>query len=270
MHSVAEFAGEAFESVTHADSRVWRTLWLLVSKPGFLTKEFVEGRRARYLPPFRLYLVLSVVLFLVIALLSHETEVAGHRTAESGIMPHSLDDVQVVTVPTRPGESKEDRARRICGDGQYGLPKSWIPRAREACEKVIVDDGHAFAEAMVHNIPRALFLLIPLLALVMRLMYRRRHYVEHLLFFIHNHAFTFVLFALLLVAMTVTEWAWLLTLFVFLVLFYPPLYTYKAMRRVYAQGRWMTRAKFTVLAMSYLTLMVLLGIFTAIYSLVTL
>src|SRR5215207_2111780 len=66
LHTVAHFAGEAFESISHADSRLWRTLWYLLVRPGFLTHEFFLGRRARYLPPFRLYLVISVLFFLVI------------------------------------------------------------------------------------------------------------------------------------------------------------------------------------------------------------
>ena len=69
-HSLAlgEFLGEAAEVITHADSRVWRTVVPLLFRPGYLTQQFIKGRRASYLPPFRLYLVLSVVFFLVIPL----------------------------------------------------------------------------------------------------------------------------------------------------------------------------------------------------------
>ena len=63
LHTVAHFAAEAFESISHADSRLWSTLWYLLARPGFLTREFFKGRRVRYLPPFRLYLVISVVFF---------------------------------------------------------------------------------------------------------------------------------------------------------------------------------------------------------------
>jgi len=271
VHSFHEFASEAFESVTHADSRVWRTLWLLLSKPGFLTREFAEGRRARYLPPFRLYLVLSVVLFLVFALVSHpRVETISYPAADGGILPKKLNDVRVETIPRKPTESKEDHARRVCAGTEFAVPAAWMPRLEEACVKVVADDGHAFAEAMIHNIPRALFVLIPLLALVMKAMYWRHYYVEHLLFFIHNHAFTFVLFTLFLLAMAVTSSAWLITLLVLIVVIYPPIYTYKAMRRVYAQGRWITRAKFSALTLGYLTLLLVLAVVTSLYSLVTL
>src|SRR5436190_18919279 len=55
VHSVTHFAAEALESITHADSRLWRTLWFLLAKPGRLTLEFFAGHRVSYLPPVRLY-----------------------------------------------------------------------------------------------------------------------------------------------------------------------------------------------------------------------
>ena len=76
IHTFAHFAGEAFENITHADSRVWRTVWVLVSKPGCLTREFFSGRRGRYLPPVRLYLVVSLVFFLLAGLADNQQEPA--------------------------------------------------------------------------------------------------------------------------------------------------------------------------------------------------
>jgi len=104
----------------------------------------------------------------------------------------------------------------------------------------------------------------------MKLMYWRRYYVEHLLFFIHNHAFTFVLFTLFMLAMAITSWTWLIVLYVLVVLLYPPVYTYRAMRRVYPQRRWITRLKFIALACVYLVFVVAIAIFTSVYSLLTL
>src|ERR1700723_3691896 len=61
--STRELFHEAIEGITHSDSRLWNSLKLLWFKPGKLTQEFVAGRRAAYLPPFRLYLVFSVIFF---------------------------------------------------------------------------------------------------------------------------------------------------------------------------------------------------------------
>jgi hypothetical protein len=57
---VAEVAKETFE----VDGRAARTLKVLFRHPGVLTREFLAGRRRSYTPPFRLYLVISVVSFL--------------------------------------------------------------------------------------------------------------------------------------------------------------------------------------------------------------
>jgi len=73
VHSVWHFAGEAFEDLTHADSRLWGTVGALLFKPGFLTCEFLAGRRVKYLPPLRLYLVLSLLFFVVAAYDSDNT-----------------------------------------------------------------------------------------------------------------------------------------------------------------------------------------------------
>lgn len=49
--------------VTDLDTRLYRTLKVLVRQPGHLTVEYLHGRRTRYVPPLRLYLALSVVYF---------------------------------------------------------------------------------------------------------------------------------------------------------------------------------------------------------------
>jgi hypothetical protein len=266
VHSMREFASETFESITHADSRLWRTLWYLISRPGFLTVEFLEGRRARYLPPFRLYLVMSVVLFLAAASMSHNAVFVGISVGDDG----SVEGTNVESA-VADNETPAQRAERLCAGSHFGIgPKSWEPRFREACYKVVADRGRSFIESFYHNLPRALFLLLPFLALVMKLLYWRRYYVEHLLFFIHNHAFTFVLFTLFTLAMAITSWAWLIVLYVLLVLFYPPIYSYRAMRRVYAQGKGITRAKFLILALVYLVFVIAIAVATSVYSLLTL
>jgi uncharacterized protein DUF3667 len=260
-----EFASETFENLTHADSRLWRTLWFLISRPGFLTVEFLEGRRARYLPPLRLYLVLSVVLFLVASSLNHSKVAFAFSIDDKG-----SPNASKIDTTQRPDETPEQRAQRICGkdfDLEAGTEQREL---REACYKVMLDSGHEFAERFYHNVPRALFLLLPILALFMKLLYWRRYYVEHLLFFIHTHAFTFVLFTFFTVGMAITSQGWLVTLYILVALIYPPVHTYKAMRRVYAQGKWKTRLKFLALACVYFVFVFALALVTSVYSLLTL
>ena len=63
-----ELAGEAMDAFLSFDSRILRTMGLLLSKPGLLSEEFLEGRQRRYVHPFKLYFAISVVLFLTLSL----------------------------------------------------------------------------------------------------------------------------------------------------------------------------------------------------------
>ncbi|MGB5491313.1 MAG: DUF3667 domain-containing protein, partial [Woeseiaceae bacterium] len=63
--SLWELISDAFGDLLEIDSRLWRTLIPLFMRPGQLTRDYLEGRRARYMPPFRTYLVLSVIFFVV-------------------------------------------------------------------------------------------------------------------------------------------------------------------------------------------------------------
>jgi hypothetical protein len=57
--------GDFFDSVLNIDSRVFRTLWPLFSRPGRLSLEYFAGHRVRYVSPVRLFVFLSIVTFFV-------------------------------------------------------------------------------------------------------------------------------------------------------------------------------------------------------------
>ena len=63
LPTLRKFMHDATGRLVSLDSRLWRTLFALVAKPGFLTREYFDGRRRRYVRPTRLYLVMSVILF---------------------------------------------------------------------------------------------------------------------------------------------------------------------------------------------------------------
>ncbi len=63
--SFRTFLNNIFLALTFADSRFVKALWLIVSKPGFLTKEFAEGRKVKYLKPLSVFFLLNLVYFLV-------------------------------------------------------------------------------------------------------------------------------------------------------------------------------------------------------------
>ena len=60
-HLVSHF----FQDITHFDGKFFRTLGLLIRKPGFLSRKYMEGRRAGYLNPVRMYVFTSALFFLI-------------------------------------------------------------------------------------------------------------------------------------------------------------------------------------------------------------
>jgi hypothetical protein len=121
-------------------------------------------------------------------------------------------------------------------------------------------------ESFLRNVPRSLFLFLPLLAAAMMLMYwrPRRYYVEHLLLFVHNHAFVFLL--ALLAWLTSTLLPFVSNWIGFAVTLYIAWYSYRSMRVVYGQGRWLTLSKLVVLSFFYLVSGILMLMITSIYS----
>jgi hypothetical protein len=333
VHTVGHFAGEAFESISHADSRLWRTLLYLLTRPGFLTREFFDGRRVRYLPPFRLYLVISVLFFLVVGLGGSETgaeirkpqspeeiaavnavaeqfaagelpgmsddarskvadelralaakqktELEAKQAAADGRAPTpvpkaggdpDLGDVDVMT-----GEGVENGIQQFCRDFRNSAAADKTPATENRrnvlrwCRRFEERGASAIGEGIAHNIPRAMFVFLPLLALCMKLMYWRpkRYYVEHLLFLVHNHAFVFLATSIVMLIGLIPgvgDYAWPLYWANF---FYMAWYIYRAMRNVYQQDRGLTVLKYLTLGYLYFVAGLSVFLMTAIYSAIT-
>lgn len=270
IHSTWHFVQETVEDLTHADSRLWRTLAALLVRPGFLTREFLEGRRVSYLPPVRLYLVLSVIYFLILALVPQTVDNRAQFAAISGS--------QITVHPLLPGATRASpldaaSARRFCASFPDPGPwASWLrPRIVANCMAMMSDNGQHLREAMLHNAGRAMFLLLPLLALVMKVLYHRpaRHYVEHLLFFVHNHSFLFLILATYALLTGVGP-AWLRTVLHPAMWIYSTVYFYVSMLRVYGQGWLRSAVKLGLLAGAYIVLGALLATITFAYSFLTL
>jgi hypothetical protein len=65
--TVRDFTHELAEELFSYDGKIYRSVWLLFARPGFLTREAFADRRASYFSPLRLYLVFSVLFFATFA-----------------------------------------------------------------------------------------------------------------------------------------------------------------------------------------------------------
>jgi len=192
------------------------------------------------------------------------------------------------TLATATPEERAATARVMadpCGEDSFKveggpLLGQYEPRLREACRKIVADQ-QSFGRALWDNIPKMMFIFLPLIAAVMSLLYVRsgRYYVEHLLFVVHFHAFFFLAGVVVLLLERLSEWtsgsvATGITAVESIVgavlTFYVPWYLLRAMRRVYAQSWWKTLPKYALLGIAYLLALAFTGIGLLAYTALTL
>ena len=272
--SMKEVAGDVTHSLLHLDSRVWRTLRLLVRKPGELTREFITGRHQQYIPPFRLYLAISILYFALSALLpeSGMFDLDGSAPADDVVAPARVEvsaelkrELEAEGVPRERIEAatKDDGDCKINFFSDTPNSTPFEQSLSRACEQMKKDGGKLFAERFAATAPKLMFLFLPLMAFVALLFYwrPRRLYAEHLVLFLHNHAFTFLLLGFTAVLNEVAELkfpgAGALNVVMFLLWCWLPYYVYRSMRVVYGNGRALTLLKFFTISTIYF---VLLGI----------
>jgi Protein of unknown function (DUF3667) len=292
VHDFWHFTSEALEDLTHADSRLWQTLTALLFRPGFLTREFLEGRRVRYLPPVRLYLVVSLIFFIIVGLSSRSPNSYvvlsyGGNSFHYQVVPTDKvpgpGGVGGTSTPAASGSatgpatltSTPAAREHLCEEFGASVARraGWFgrfaPRVTQSCLTALAAGGvEHFNEVVERNLERAMFLFLPLLALAMKPLYLQppRHYIEHLLFFLHSHAFLFVLLGVSALVGMSTSSPLVLEPIDTAIAIYVPIYFYLALRQVYGQGRWLTLSKLAGLAVVYCFLGIVLVAATASYS----
>lgn len=256
MPTTRELIFEALEGITHSDSRLWLTLKYLVFMPGKLTTEYMAGRRAAYLPPFRLYLVMSV-LFFVIASLGGGQALRMADQQSSGAPEATLNQ-----------KTPEETCRNIETD----LGPSVQAHLTRACEGMVRDRGRTLLHDVLNLAPKVLFVLLPLTALFNLLLYwrPRERYVVHLLFFLHLHAFVFLALTLALLitrlGSTLPVLGGTARVLVSAILIYLPVYLYRALRKLFRRDIGSTLIKEAVLLVSYLIIFGLATIGVFLYA----
>jgi hypothetical protein len=246
--SVRELVTDAFWELSGWDGRFLATVKALVRAPGQLTIDFLEGRRSRFISPLRLYLLASLLYFLVAASVPETATTNGTTVSAAGI--------QIGTTTTAAGrvQAAEVKARNQ-GLTQAGRDSAMAdieraPRIMRPLLRRAVTDGAGFRRSVLDTLPRALFALVPVYAAILAVFYRRRKYPEHLYFSLHLHAFFFVALTVATAA-KFTHSAALAVLVTALAVLWDAVYFVKAARRVYGGSIAVTLAKSVGIMMLY-------------------
>jgi hypothetical protein len=171
--TVRELAGDAWHELTGYDGRIMATLRGL-GRPGFLTREYIAGRRAQYLPPVRIYFIVSVLYFLIAA--------AAPEIGDGGVRIDVTDSDRGSLNLT-----EEDR-KQLLAEVETA---AWY--VRPMLRSILVDPA-GFRARMFTILPRVAFALLPVFAAIVFVFYRRQHFPTALVFAVHLHVFAFIVF----------------------------------------------------------------------------
>lgn len=280
--SVWHLLSHLFKDITHFDGKFFTSMKDLIWKPGFLSLEYMKGRRAAYLNPIRMYLFTSFIFFLIFFSLY---KIDGDNLNAGNI--DNMDSVQLKQSPEKynngiPTAKKEIRERIFdtasiqllsrkyrsmveydssvkAGKKYNWLEKQLVYKNIELNKKYKNNPGSLISNLfnkLQHSIPQMLFVLLPLFALFLKLLYIRRkffYYTDHAIFTIHFYIFVFIDMLLIfgiskLEAITGFTWLQYLNIFMILVLFF---YLYEAMRNFYKQSRLKIFLKYLLLLFSF-------------------
>ena len=241
-HLLSDFFGDIFSY----DSRVFRTLVPLLCKPGLLTQQYNLGQRVRFVPPVRLFIIISLLYFFFLSLTGVEDDriiitdavQTGAGITES-VTTSGPRSTTVLADKQKPGESSD--AKDLNGSGAANVFVRKVMAASKNREQV--------AATVFAWMPRVMFMLIPVFAFLLKIFYRKsgKYYVHHLVFSLHFQSFLFLLLFLLLPLSNAFE-----NLTDKIVIIAAPVYLFMSMRRVYAETFMSTLLKCLTLSVSYL------------------
>lgn len=306
--SFGAFARDWLGSVFGFDGRVWRTLSLLLIRPGRLSHEYLQGRRASYVSPLRLYFFVSLAAFLVLTAadgslvnvskgdqdavdltLDLETLDLEDPLAETPEPQSEPDGASQEESPLAPPASSEEgpedpeslneaadmQSSETVADSVETTADAFEAATEDFVERAVetaTGNRDQFKKEFAKNLPKAVFVLVPFYAVLLKLFFRRRYrsFVQHLVVSLHLHTTAFVLIALGNVADLVLQLGGsnsdpgssLATLILVI-------HTFMSLRQAYGDRRRVLMLKYAFLSMAHLIalgLVMFVNLFFAFYQ----
>lgn len=271
MELLQQFGGAYLST----EGALWRTLWLLVRRPGELTREYFAGRRKHYVLPLRLYLTVSV---LVLTALSFKAPNEDWLVLDDGPRP-AAGAASGTASSARPAAASA-ASPRASGDRmnlEFGFATVHVDGSAVRCDGLPAwacdrfaqrlgrspDErarfGQTLGQRFFSHLGTGMFVLLPLYAALMMLAYAGsgRRYTEHLVFALHVHAFWFLMVGVSLVGWKPASDVASLAI---------PAYTFMAMGRTYGDRRWPRLARSVFVASAYSAAMVLVMSLLALWA----
>lgn len=274
--STREFLHEFIGHYVALEGKLWKSLGLLLFRPGRLTLEYIKGRRVRYVQPLRMYLTFSLIFFAVLKFSMHDVnlhvgEGDKHATAPAAVAarkdaahgrdaapqkeaasaaaaaeaaaspPVHASKTDMVLKEDSPGEFAD--FSRTVGAKVRPYNTHVASRIEHFGDLPVEEELALLEESFYHYAPYAIFCMMPFFALYLKVLYlgSGRRYGEHLLFALHTNAFAFL--AMTLMVLMPGGFGFVIFLLWMWLAFYLP----TAMRKVYGGSRRLTLLRWVVL-----------------------
>nr|WP_315179830.1 DUF3667 domain-containing protein [uncultured Flavobacterium sp.] len=291
-----------FEDLTHYENAFWRTIKNLLFKPSALTKEYLSGKRLSYLAPVRLYIFISFITFLLIAIFPSEINSSEKTTGKEAIFTTKNKSFQNTiskndsVKKSKTASNEEDELINFGYDSVEQLDS--IQKHAPESEKLsdfsywmnkkiqIVKENNTqseiiekFISSFTHNLPKVLFVFMPIFAFFLWLFHNKKrwYYFDHGIFTLHYFSFLLLLFLLLfLINKGLTPFSELgLVTFIqvitnFVGIGWMVYYFFPAHHRFYGETRFISFLKSSLLFfINFILIIIILSIF-AIYTFINL
>jgi len=209
-----------FEDLTHYENAFWKTIKNLLFKPSTLSKEYLSGKRLSYLAPVRLYIFISFITFLLIALFpsnvsdeltKNDKEITSNFEKaitkekknwkeKSYLKSKTLDKsyFRLKTMKEIDSIQKYGKESEKLNTTTYWFYEKAVHVTEKYTKKEIIEK---FIESFVHNIPKILFIIMPFFAFFLWIFHNKKkwYYFDHGIFTLHYFSFLLLIFLIMFV-----------------------------------------------------------------------
>lgn len=217
---VRTLLGELASAYFSWDSKFFRTIVPLITKPGHVSKEYMAGKRKTFVAPMRMYLFFSVVFFFTLSMFNTGGDEGG--VGNTGIVVDLGEDTRKLSRDSLILMIEHDRLDELSEVQRAESP--WMRKLFKKVITIAVETG-SFRSYLQKNVSIMFFIFIPVFGWVLKLFFRRKNldYIQHLIYGLYFHSFIFLILWTTLVVARIIDDAWPLLvgiayLFVYLIL----------------------------------------------------
>jgi len=275
---------EALENLFAFDSKFYLSIWPLMRRPGQLSLDVVNGQRVKFLPPIRLFLLVTIIMLALNSLTDRFSrswnDIEHLKPSDESVFVTNADstngsnDLQLTFSDDASGNTLEKIYQYVVkhpdNNLEEGLKSLELPNTfwnrffYSSFLKLTIMKAADFKNYIQSNFLIILLLFIPFVAILLKALYfykKEYYYVDHFIFSLHTQTAFFVfVIAFIVVSWFFSDW-------VFLVIFIGfPVYLFLALKRFYKQKKRYTFINFLALNAAFAVVAIFFILFVSLVS----